>query len=176
MRPSHHPRGTRRVVAAVAALGLLACTELTSLDQENLGELSASTLYVPGNAALLTNGAVSDFECAFARYVVGSGLFADELTVAISQAANAAGYSLVLLGEGMCSAAINLGPELQPAQLFEEARTRFTKAIDAATAAPAADAPAAQALNLARLGRARAALDIGGAANLAAAAADAALI
>src|SRR5919107_4550585 len=88
MRPSHHPRGTRRVVAAVAALGLLACTELTSLDQENLGELSASTLYVPGNAALLTNGAVSDFECAFARYVVGSGLFSDELTVAISQNAN----------------------------------------------------------------------------------------
>ena len=41
----------------------------------------------------------------------------------IGQAAAYAGYSLVLLGEGMCSAAINVGPELTPAQLFAEAKT-----------------------------------------------------
>ncbi|MEN3336544.1 MAG: starch-binding outer membrane protein SusD/RagB family, partial [Acidobacteriota bacterium] len=87
------------------------------------------------------------------------------------QATTYAGYSLVLLGEGMCSAAINLGPELQPSALFGEAATRFTKAIAAATAASDATT-----LNLARLGRARALLDAGGASNLAAAAADAATI
>jgi starch-binding outer membrane protein, SusD/RagB family len=86
----------------------------------------------------------------------------------ISQASIAAGYSLVLLGEGMCSAAINLGPEQTPAQLFALAISRFDTAVDAATRA--ADD---QSLHLAQLGRARAELDAG---DLAAAAADAAQI
>jgi hypothetical protein len=86
----------------------------------------------------------------------------------ISQAAISAGYSLTLLGEGMCSAAVNLGPEQTPAQLFALAISRFDTAVDAATRA--ADEPT---LDLALLGRARAELDAG---DLAAAAADAALI
>jgi hypothetical protein len=86
----------------------------------------------------------------------------------IGQALTWAGYSLVLLGEGMCSAAINVGPEMTPAQLFGEARARFDSAIIAATAA--ADAPT---VNLATLGRARALLNLGDAA---AAATDAAKI
>ena len=86
----------------------------------------------------------------------------------ISQASISAGYSLTLLGEGMCSAAINLGPEQTPAQLFALAVSRFDTAVDAATRAD--DAPT---LNLALLGRARAKLDAG---DLAGAAADAALI
>jgi starch-binding outer membrane protein, SusD/RagB family len=226
---------------AGALLVAAGCNEITSLKQENPGALSVETLYVPTNAPLLVNGAIGDFECAYNRYVVGSGLFADEVSVAISQTANFdydarrmttnhpygtnhcnsptpsstqqpgiyttlsvaratahtaaaklegwtdaevpnrskligqayayAGYDLVLLGEGMCSIAINLGPEIQPPAIFAEAVTRFTKAIAAATTANDATT-----LNLARLGRARALLDIGGAANLAAAAADAALI
>jgi hypothetical protein len=237
------PVTTRRVVLATSALVMLAtaCNEITSLKQENPGLLSVETLYVPANAPLLVNGAISDFECAYSRYVVGSGLFSDELTVGISQTGNFdydarrlntnatygtnncgsptpsssqqpgiytplstaratadtaavklegwtdaevpnrskligqayayAGYSLTLLGEGMCSAAINLGPEIQPPALFTEAVARFGKAITAATTASDA-----ATLNLARLGRARALLNLGGAANLAAAAADAALI
>ena len=235
----------RLAPALLATLSMLlvgaACKDITSLAQENPGTLSVSTLYVPANAPLLVNGAIGDFECAFARYVVGSGLFTDELTVAISntanfdydarrlltnatygtnqcqspspsstqqpaiytplstaratadtalaklegwtdaevanrqkligQAATYAGYSLVLLGEGMCSAAINLGPELQPPALFTEAVARFNKAITAATAANDQ-----ATLNLARLGRARAELALGGAANLAAAVVDAAVI
>jgi hypothetical protein len=219
-------------------LASLACTEITSLRQENPETLSAGTLYVPANATLLVSGAAGDFECAYNRYVVGSGLFTDELSVAIAQTSNFdydarrvltnatygtndcgsptpssaqqpgiytplsvaratadtavaklegwtdaevpnrtkligqaaayAGYDLTLLGEGMCSAAINLGPELQPPALFTEAVARFTRAIAAATAANDA-----ATLNLARVGRARALLDLGGAANLAAAAADA---
>lgn len=234
-------RPTSALLAAIALLISAACRDITSLTQENPGTLSAGTLYVPANAQLLVNGAIGDFECAYSRYVVGSGLFSDELTVAISQSSNYdydarrlltnagygtancssptpstsqqpgiytplsvaratadtalarlegwtdeqvanrtrligqaatyAGYSLVLLGEGMCSAAINLGPELQPPALFDEAVARFTRAITAATAAND-DAT----LNLAKLGRARAELDLGGAASLAAAAADAATI
>jgi starch-binding outer membrane protein, SusD/RagB family len=233
----------RRAAAAVSALALLAsaCSEITSLKQENPSLLDANALYTPNNAQVLVNGAIGDFECAYNRYVVGSGIFTDELTVAISQTGNFdydarrlntnatygtnncssptpssvqqpgiytplsvarattdtaaaklegwtdaqvanrqkligqsyayAGYSLILLGEGMCSAAINLGPEIQPPALFTEAVARFTKAIAAATAANDATT-----LNLARVGRARALLDLGGATNLGAAAADAALV
>jgi hypothetical protein len=237
------PITARRTALALSVLvfGASACSEITSLKQENPGLLSVETLYVPGNAVALVNGAIGDFECAYNRYVVGSGIFTDEFTVAISATANFdydarrlttnasygtnncgspspssvqqpgiytplsvaratgdtiaaklegwtdaevanrqrligqayshAGYSLVLLGEGMCTAAINLGPEIQPPALFAEAVTRFTKAITAATTANDA-----RTLNLSRVGRARALLNLGGAANLAAAAADAALV
>jgi hypothetical protein len=86
----------------------------------------------------------------------------------IATAAAYAGYSLVLLGEGMCSAALDVGPELSPAQILTEAEARFTRAIEAATTAGDD-----QTLNLALLGRARARLGLG---NLAGAGADAALI
>ena len=69
----------------------------------------------------------------------------------IAQAEAYAGYSLVLLGESMCSAAINVGPELSSAQLLQEAKLRFDKAITHAEAAN--DAPT---LSMARLGRAQA--------------------
>ena len=75
--------------------------------------------------------------------------------VLIARAAAYAGYSFLLLGEGMCSAAINVGPEMTPAQLFAEARIRFDKAVAAATAANDATL-----LNLARVGRARTLLDL----------------
>jgi hypothetical protein len=86
----------------------------------------------------------------------------------MGQVATYAGYSLLLLGEGFCSAAINVGPEMTPAQLFAEALVRFDKAIADATAANDATT-----LNLARLGRARGLLNTG---QLAAAATAAALI
>jgi hypothetical protein len=56
----------------------------------------------------------------------------------------------------MCSAAINVGPELTPAQLFAEAKTRFDSAVTAATTANDATT-----LNFALLGRARTLLDLG---------------
>lgn len=232
MRTSSIARGA----LAFPLLWSLACHDVTSLQQSNPGQLSAATAYLPINAQLLVNGAAEDFWCAYTRYVVGSGLFTDELSVAIAntanfdydrrtlttdqpygtgtcgnnqlppiyttlsiargsadtvlarlrewtdaqmpasvnrtrligQAATYAGYSLVLLGESMCSAAINVGPELTPAQLFAEAKTRFDSAIVAAGVANDA-----ATLNLATLGRARTALDQG---NAAAAATDAAKI
>jgi hypothetical protein len=74
-------------------------------------------------------------------------------TVLIATAAAYAGYSLVLMGEMMCSSAVDLGPELTPAQLFTLAEARFTKAITAATTANADSTK-----NMALLGRARARL------------------
>ena len=86
----------------------------------------------------------------------------------MAQLSTYAGYSILILGEGMCSAAINVGPELTSAQLFQEAKLRFDLAITEATTANDATT-----LNLARLGRARALLNLG---DLTAAAADAAQI
>jgi hypothetical protein len=86
----------------------------------------------------------------------------------IAVASAYAGYSLTLLGESMCSAAIDLGPEEFPPQLFADAMSRFDTAVAAATRAGDAET-----LNLALLGRARTELDLG---NGAAAATDAALI
>lgn len=227
---------THKLLAALPLLAIVACRDVTSLQQSNPGSLSAASTYVPANAQLLVNGAIGDFECAFSRYVSGSGLFTDELSAAISatanfdydrrtltsnasygtascgsnqqppiytplstargsadtvlaklqswtdaqmptgvnrtkligQAAAYAGYSLVLMGEGMCSAAINVGPEMTPAQIFAEAKSRFDLAIASATTA--ADAATT---NFATLGRARTLLDLG---QPAAAATDAAKI
>jgi hypothetical protein len=224
----------RKPLLLLAALALTAaCTEVTTLKQENPGQLDASGLYVPRNAQLLVNGVIADFECAFSRYAFGTAVFTDELTNAFSSSNNFdydrrslptnapygtgtcgtaqtapiyttlsiaradadtvathlegwtdaevpnrskllaqsytyAGYSLTLLGESMCSAAVNLGPELTPAELFAEAKARFDKAVTAATTANDA-----ATLNLATLGRARAELDAG---DKAAAGADAAKI
>jgi len=232
------------LLASTVAGGVIACTEITALKQSNPGAIEASKVYVPTNAQLLVNGAAADFECAFTRYAVGTGIFTDELGNAIAQQANYdidarrvltnaagygtatcgttagsnqqppiytslsvargdadtviarlkewtdaqmpvgvsrtkllgqayayAGYSLLLLGESMCSASINVGPELTSAQMFDSAKTRFDSAIVYANAVtPAADA---QTRNLATLGRARTLLNMG---NTAAAQTDAAAV
>jgi hypothetical protein len=68
-----------------------------------------------------------------------------------------AGYGYNFLGEAMCEATINVGAErYTPQQLFEMAIPRFEEAIRIATRANAA-----QELNLARTGLARAALNAG---------------
>src|SRR5689334_771037 len=222
---------TRWLGAVAAVFVATACRDLTTLEQLNPAALSSATVYTPTNAQLFTNGAIADFECAFSRYVVGSGTLIDELSdsfasgsnydydarrnptngaygtascgstlqtpaiyTAISVARRAAdtaaarlkefsdadmptgvnrskligqayayaGYSIILLGEGMCSASINVGPELTPAQLFAEAKIRFDSAIVYAGAASDQ-----QTVNLATLGRARTLLDLGDAAGAA---------
>lgn len=75
----------------------------------------------------------------------------------IGQAAAYSGYSHVLMGEGFCSSVIEEnGPEVQPAQIFEVAVQRFTKAIESARAAQNDEI-----VDLALLGRARANLNLG---------------
>jgi hypothetical protein len=236
MQHSTRRRARRSTVAQLAiavlsaALAVVGCKDLTSLKQQDPSQLSGGTVFVPANAQLIVNGVVADFECAYTRYVVGTGVFTDELANAIARiedfqldrrdlptnafygtndcvavqlpgiftplsvsrasadtavaalekwtdeqvpnrsqligrASAYGGYSLVLLGESMCSAAINLGPELTPAQVFEQAIIRFDTAVVAATRASDNTM-----LQFALLGRARAELDAG---DLGAAAADA---
>jgi hypothetical protein len=89
----------------------------------------------------------------------------------IARTAAYAGYSLILLGEGFCSAAIDLGPELTPAQVFAEAESRFTRAITTATTVGGATGDSIRFMAL--VGRARARINQ---AKYAEAAADAALV
>jgi starch-binding outer membrane protein, SusD/RagB family len=216
-------RATAYLTMTVLCTGLAAagCRDITTLQQENPSNLTGKQVFVPGNAKLIATGAVSDLECAYSHYALASGLFTDELGVAIAstpdfemdsrsmptnnfygtnacdavqfpgvytplsvarasgdtaaaafegwtdeqvpnrslliaQASYVAGYSLDLLGESMCSAAVNLGPELTPAQLFALAVTRFDTAVAAATRSGDATS-----LNIALLGRARAELNAG---------------
>ena len=92
-------------------------------------------------------------------------------TALIARMAAYAGYSLILLGEGFCSAAIDLGPEMTPAQVFALAEQRFTRAIQAATTAGGATGDSLRYLAL--VGRARARVNQN---KLAEAATDAALV
>jgi starch-binding outer membrane protein, SusD/RagB family len=89
-------------------------------------------------------------------------------TAMIATAAVYAGFSLAEMGMVMCSAAIDIGPEVTPAQLFAAAEERFNRAITAATTANRTDL-----LNAARAGRARVRLYQN---NLTGAAADAQLV
>src|SRR5206468_9493357 len=189
-------------IAAVALASLAACSDASKiLDQEAPSRVDASTLDNPAYAQLLVNGAIGDSECAFAQYIIATGLVGDELLDAqlgqagwdydrrtifsgsipysntqcganqspglytpvsvarfqadnilrklqawsdaqvanrqslIAQAATYAGFSLELLAESMCSAAIDLGPEMSRTQLATEAESRFSTAITAAQAA-----------------------------------------
>jgi hypothetical protein len=78
------------------------------------------------------------------------------------------GYAYLLLGEALCTAAVDGGPELTSQQVIAHAEERFSLVLDTLAAA----APAA-ILNTARVGRARARLDR---ANTAGALGDAALV
>ena len=82
-----------------------------------------------------------------------------------------AGYSLILLGEGFCSAAIDVGPEMTPAQLFAEAEERFGTVLSTVTAGSSASNDSLR--NMALVGRARARINQS---KFAEAAADAALV
>src|SRR5688572_10431186 len=88
-------RGRQRTMSLVSGAAVVltvamttACGDIFSLEQSNPGQVDASTLYVPANAQLLVNGAIADFECAYSRYVLGSGIFTDEVGAAIAQSAN----------------------------------------------------------------------------------------
>ena len=75
-------------------------------------------------------------------------------SVLIARTAAYAGYAYILLGEGFCSAAVDLGPELTPAQVFALAEERFTTAIGTAGVPD-------DIRNMALVGRARARINQG---------------
>jgi hypothetical protein len=86
----------------------------------------------------------------------------------IATVAAYSGYSYLLLGEAMCSAAFDLGPELHPPEIWALAEARFGTAL---AAAQQANNPTL--LALASVGRARTRMRLGHTAD---AAADAALV
>ena len=86
----------------------------------------------------------------------------------LAEMAAYAGYTYLLLGEGMCEMAIDNGPKMTSAEVWAIAEKRFTTASTIAAAINDASL-----LNMARVGRARTRLDLG---NLPGAAADAALV
>jgi len=129
----------RRTVTPNEPYGTATCT-----DQQNPG------IYTPLSAARAsTDTAVGHLETWTDAQVPNRSQL-------IGVASAYAGYSLVLLGEGMCNAAINLGPELDDTQLFAQAIIRFDTAVAAATRANDTTT-----LRLALLGRARTELDMG---------------
>jgi hypothetical protein len=75
--------GTTFLAALLA--GTAACDGL--FDVENINRVPAEQTEVPGNAALLVNGAAGLFECALGAYVVAGGLIGEELVDA-TQTAN----------------------------------------------------------------------------------------
>ena len=66
-----------------------------------------------------------------------------------------AGYAILLLGEGMCEMTMDNGPKMTREQVWAAAEERFTDAITRATAVNDASI-----LNMARVGRARARLNL----------------
>ncbi|MGH7507553.1 MAG: hypothetical protein ACRELX_18010, partial [Longimicrobiales bacterium] len=230
-------RGGLALTALVVTVPIAACGDFVDelLDVEAPSRVIGRTLEDPGNASLLVESAIADFECAYAYYAMTTGLLTDELVDTqlaaatwnfdrrsvtpldqthrgscnatgnagppnytavstarwasdnalrlldgwtdeqvperqslIARAAAYAGYSLILLGEGFCSAALDSGPELSSAEILAEAEARFTTAI---AAGQATDQP--DIVNMALVGRARARLDQG---RMAEAAADAAQV
>ncbi|MBA4157975.1 MAG: RagB/SusD family nutrient uptake outer membrane protein [Gemmatimonadetes bacterium] len=123
---------------------------------ENLG------VYVPVSTARFTA------DDALAKLERWTDAEVANRTSLVSTAAAYSGYSHILLGEGFCSAAIDTGPELTPAQIFGLAEQKFTRAIEAAQAAGSDSIR-----HMALVGRARARLNLG---NYADAAADAMLV
>lgn len=71
-------RGLGLLVGLLAS-GTGACDVNGLLDVEAPSQMPADRLENPRNAALLVNGAVADFECAFGAFVVVSGIMSDEL-------------------------------------------------------------------------------------------------
>lgn len=74
----------------------------------------------------------------------------DDRSARIARAALLGGFSAYMLGAAHCSAALDEGPELTSMEMFAEAETRFTTALETAQSAGLTDIA-----NAARVGRAR---------------------
>jgi hypothetical protein len=75
-------------LGAVALLGTAACDTVDRLLTVNSpSRLAETNFLVPQNAALISNSAVADFECAQGAYIVASGLAAGELVEGTQTAA-----------------------------------------------------------------------------------------
>src|SRR5688500_4700930 len=78
----------RRLATPALALAALiavptACDTLRNpLEVESASRIPAGPLEVPGNALLLSNGAIADFDCAFGAYTLVGGSVGEEFMYA----------------------------------------------------------------------------------------------
>ncbi len=71
------------LIAGVALLGAIACeTARNPLEVESSSRIPAENVETPANAQLLMDGAIADFECAFASYAVESATVGEEFIYA----------------------------------------------------------------------------------------------
>lgn len=70
---------TLGLLAGLLAVGAAACDVDSLLEVDAPSQMPADRLENPRNAALLVNGAVADFECAYGAFVVVMGVMSDEL-------------------------------------------------------------------------------------------------
>src|SRR5207249_3927523 len=108
-----------------------------ALQVQTPSNIPAGSLEVPANAGLLGNSAIGDFECAAGAYAAMSGLITDELKDA-TQTADRYPYELRTM--------------LSSDRLFKLAVAAFSDAIAGGNS---------DIVNMARVGRARAYLDLG---------------
>lgn len=93
MTPNHEsgrkprvPRRRRGHWLAMTAAAVAVVASITACDTDQLlnvkapDRVPAETLEDPTQAALLVNGAVADFECAYASYTLATGIMSDELS------------------------------------------------------------------------------------------------
>ena len=79
-------RHTRRHWVAMTAAAVAVIASVTACNTDQLlnvkapDRVPAETLADPSQAALLVNGAVADFECAFASYALATAVMSDEFS------------------------------------------------------------------------------------------------
>jgi hypothetical protein len=76
------PTQSFKRVALLAGFALVVTTACDPLDVVTTSRIPAENIEVPANAQLLVDGAIADFECAFASYVVQGGVTGEELIYA----------------------------------------------------------------------------------------------
>lgn len=80
------PRRRRGHWLAMTAAAVAVVASITACDTDQLlnvkapDRVPAETLDNPSQAALIVNGAVADFECAYASYTLATGIMSDELS------------------------------------------------------------------------------------------------
>ncbi len=79
------PRTILRAVLVAGAVLVTACDN--PLDVATTSRIPAENIETPGNAQLLVDGAIADFECAFAAYTVQSATVGEEFIYAQQTAA-----------------------------------------------------------------------------------------
>ena len=126
----------------------------------DFGPFATSTCAANGSLYVPLSQARFLADDAYARISAFTDAEVPQRQLKLATVAAYGGYAYTEFGEGFCTAAFDLGPELQPAAVLALAEDRFTKAL-AAAAAAGTSAASTDIANMARIGRARVRLRLG---------------